>query len=157
MDQPHICNQNCVSIRSIIPLRGKPTHTACTLKQEPTTVGFGLLTYSSSSQILAGNSRGTWLWSFVKLHIPFRLFLSPLDTLQTSLLHTGAACTCRLLFQGTEGTLQCSQRISAVLQGIKHLAHETSRTIENLCLEQFSLPRINPMDAVEQIRCLAGM
>lgn len=56
-----------------------------------------------------------------------------------------------------EGTLQCSQRISAVLQGIKHLAHETSRTIENLCLEQFSLPRINPMDAVEQIRCLAGM
>lgn len=44
---------------------------------------FWLLTYSSHSHVLAGNSRGEFgFGSFVRLHIPFRLFLNPLDTLQ---------------------------------------------------------------------------
>lgn len=131
VDQSYICNQKwCYRLLYQILIRKTHAHKTCIWKEKPTTAVFWLLTYSSHSHILAGNSRGEFgFGSIGQLHIPFRLFLNPLDTLQipsnfyTQRLPARVGWS-KVLFQGSErGTVLCGQRISAVLRGIKHLVH----------------------------------
>lgn len=105
------------------PIMKTHAHTTCMLKEQPTSVAFWLLTYSAHSHILAGNSREEFgVGSLVQLHIPFGLFLNPLDTLQIpSNSYTQEWAGAGFHFRGVRGTQH--QYTSAVLQSIKHLAH----------------------------------